>query len=113
MSYADAAAERFERVSVFGKPMLFTSLRIDRNTVPAGLYLYEVRHDDESCGDPVQIGTRIFVNHWGTLISRTPLTLLKDESSGRSFLDIEPQTDWCYGDGILTLREYMEEVEGL
>ena len=38
----DARKERFELVEVFDRPMLFTCLRVDRNTVPKGLYLYEV-----------------------------------------------------------------------
>jgi len=107
----DAKTEEFEQVSVLGKQMLFTNLRIDRDTVPEELYLYEVRHDDEGCGDPVQIGTRILVNHWGTLISRVPLPLVKDKYSGRSFLDINPQTDWDYNGSILSLQKYMQETE--
>lgn len=49
----DARKERFELVEVFDRPMLFTCLRVDRNTVPKGLYLYEVRNDDDQCGIPV------------------------------------------------------------
>lgn len=52
----DARKERFELVEVLGHPMLFTCLRVDRNTVPKGLYLYEVRNDDDQCGLPVEIG---------------------------------------------------------
>ncbi|MFR6694634.1 MAG: LPD28 domain-containing protein [Dysosmobacter sp.] len=48
----DARKERFELVEVLGHPMLFTCLRVDRNTVPKGLYLYEVRNDDDQCGTP-------------------------------------------------------------
>ncbi|MFR6694493.1 MAG: LPD28 domain-containing protein [Dysosmobacter sp.] len=65
----DARKERFELVEVLGHPMLFTCLRVDRSTVPKGLYLYEVRNDDDQCGLPVEIGRWIMVNHWGTLLS--------------------------------------------
>ena len=71
----DARKERFELVEVFDRPMLFTCLRVDRNTVPKGLYLYEVRNDDDQCGIPVEIGRWIMVNHWGTLLSATPIKL--------------------------------------
>ena len=37
--------EKFEDVTVLGHPMLFTCLRVDRDTVPQGMYMYEVRHD--------------------------------------------------------------------
>ena len=59
----DARKERFELVEVLGHPMLFTCLRVDRSTVPKGLYLYEVRNDDDQCGLPVEIGRWVMVNH--------------------------------------------------
>ena len=61
--------EKFEDVTVLGHPMLFTCLRVDRDTVPQGMYMYEVRHDDDQQGEPVQIANWIMVNHWGTLLS--------------------------------------------
>ena len=55
MARYNAMEETFTEVRVLGKPVLFHDLRIDRSTVPKGLYLYEVRYDDEGLGDPVQI----------------------------------------------------------
>ena len=51
----DAMEETFEEVTVLDKPMLFTCARVDRSTVPKGMYLYEVRHDEEMRGDPCLI----------------------------------------------------------
>ena len=51
----NAMTEKFEDVTVLGHPMLFTCLRVDRDTVPQGMYMYEVRHDDDQQGEPVQI----------------------------------------------------------
>ena len=45
-----AMAEHYEEIMVCGKPALFTSIRIKRDTVPDGLYAYDVRHDDEYQG---------------------------------------------------------------
>lgn len=59
----DVMEEDFEDVTVLGQPMLFTCARVDRSTVPKGLYLYEVRHDDDQRGDPVQLARWIMVNH--------------------------------------------------
>ena len=63
MARYNAMEETFTEVRVLGKPALFHDLRIDRSTVPKGLYLYEVRYDDEGLGDPVQIAKGIMVNH--------------------------------------------------
>lgn len=69
MSYREnAMQERYTEVTVLGKPMLFTDLRIDRATVPKGLYIYEVRHDDDKWGDPAQMTLcgRCLDSYWRT-----------------------------------------------
>lgn len=105
----DAMDEVYEEVMVFGKPMLFTCLRIDRNTVPKGMYLYEVRHDDNQRGDPVQVANWIMVNHWGTLISNQPIKLEKSPAVNNAYRDIDPETDWNYEGVDSTLKEYMKK----
>ena len=37
--------EKFEDVTVLGHPMLFTCLRVDRDTVPQGCYFAWVSND--------------------------------------------------------------------
>ena len=104
----DAMKEVFEEVTVLDKPMLFTCQRIDRATVPKGLYMYEVRHDDDMRGDPVEIANWIMVNHWGTLISNEPLKLTPSRSVNNAYLDIDPKKDWNYESVEATVAEYME-----
>ena len=104
----DAMKEVFEEVTVLDKPMLFTCQRIDRATVPKGLYMYEVRHDDDMRGDPVEIANWIMVNHWGTLISNEPLKLTPSRSVNNAYLDIDPKKDWNYEGVETTVAEYME-----
>ena len=87
----DAMTERYEEITVCGKPALFTSIRIKRDSVPAGLYAYDVRHDDECRGIPCEIAPFVMVNHWGTIILAEPLELPDD---GRRYIDEE--TDWNY-----------------
>lgn len=104
MARYNAMEESFEEIELFGKPALFTPVRIDRNTVPKGLYLYEVRHDDESGGDPVQIGRGILVNHYGTIITHEKLRLDKD-----GFLNIEPEDiNFSTGD-CRTIKDFQEK----
>ena len=104
----DAMKEVFEEVTVLDKPMLFTCQRIDRATIPKGLYMYEVRHDDDMRGDPVEIANWIMVNHWGTLISNEPLKLTPSRSVNNAYLDIDPKKDWNYEGVESTIAEYME-----
>lgn len=63
----------FERVEVFGKPALFTDLRVDRSTVPAGYHVYDVRGSDSDCGKLNTLERRVLVNHAGTVVAFEPL----------------------------------------
>ena len=70
-----AMTEHYEEITVCGRPALFTGIRIRRDTVPDGLYAYDVRHDDECRGIPCEIAPFVMVNHWGTIILAEPLDL--------------------------------------
>ena len=87
----NAMTEHYEEITVCGKPALFTSIRIKRDTIPDGLYVYDVRHDDECQGIPCEIAPFVMVNHWGTIILAEPLDLPDD---GRRYIDED--TDWNY-----------------
>jgi len=100
----DAMREDFEEVTIFDKSALFTPVRIDRNTVPRGYHLYEVRHDDDQQGDAVQIARNIMINHWGSLITRDEIKLPAD-----GYLDIEPDA-LNYGTGdCCSMKDFMDK----
>lgn len=105
MARYNAMEETFEEIMVLGNTALFHDMRIDRDSVPKGLYLYEVRSDDDGCGDPVQIAKGILVNHFGSIITRVPIKLPAD-----GYLDIEPEKDWNYAGGdCRTIKEFQEK----
>ena len=52
MTRYDYNKEHFERVKVCGIPCLFHDARIERNTVPEGMYQYEIGGDDDSGAEP-------------------------------------------------------------
>lgn len=64
-----------EKVEVKGIPCEFYDMRIDRETVPEGKFLYEVAGDDDSGGDPARVGKGILVNFYGSLICDQKLPL--------------------------------------
>lgn len=104
----DARKESFEEVTVLGVPMLFSAMHVDKSTVPKGLYLYEVRHDDEGHGEPVQLGNWILVNHFGTLISSQPVKMTQVPYRDNAYRDIDPEKGWKYEGVETTLRDYMK-----
>lgn len=64
-----------EKVEVKGIPCEFYDMRINRETVPEGKFLYEVAGDDDSGGDPARVGVGILVNFYGSLICNKKLPL--------------------------------------
>lgn len=64
-----------ELVVLDGNMALFTNLRLDRDTVPDGLYCYDVRESDRLDGAAVEVKPFVLVNHWGTLLCKEPFPL--------------------------------------
>ena len=84
--------------------MLLTTTAAEESTD-----MYEVRHDDDQQGDPVQIGNWIMVNHWGTIISNKPIRLEPSPNRNNAYRDIDPEEDWNYEGTVTTVKEYMEK----
>lgn len=101
MARENAMNVTWEKVEVLGREGLFTCLRVDRSTIPEGWYLYEVRHDDNSWGDPVEIALGVLANHFGTLIVKEPFELESSPLTDNAYLDIDPEKDWKYLDEIV------------
>lgn len=74
MSY-DAKKLTYQEVTILGKPALFAECRLDRTTVPEGVYRYELRHADEDWGEPITLSRSILVNYYGTVLTREPFQL--------------------------------------
>ena len=89
--------------------MIFSDLRIDRKTVPEGFFVYEIRHDDEGAGDPVEIFEHILVNFWGTVISNVPVEMRKYSWNEKPFRVIDPEEEWYYEGDYLSVKEYAEK----
>lgn len=96
MARFDAMSITWEKVEVLGQEGLFTDLRIKRDTVPKGWYMYEVRHDDNDWGDPVQICLGVLVNHFGTLLVKEHIELELSYNMNNAYVDIDPEEDWNY-----------------
>lgn len=87
---------KWEKVVVLGKEGLFADYRVDRGTVPEGYSVYEIRHDDDCQGEPVQIAKWVMVNFWGTLLVKEPFELEPSPVTNNAYLDIDPEEDWNY-----------------
>lgn len=86
----------WEKVEVLGKEGLYSSLRVDKDTIPNGWHFYEVRHDDNDWCEPIEIALGVLVNHFGTLITKEPLPLEQSTNTDNAYLYIDPDKDWKY-----------------
>ena len=104
----NAKDHRFETVTVFGHPMLFTTAHLDPNTIPRGVYLYAVRHHSEDPEQPIQICAWAFANRYGALLTTTPIQLQRHPKYDNSFKDLDPENDWEQNGYFVKLSEYLE-----
>ena len=103
MSRHDADRLTYDEVTIFGVPALFTDLRVDRSTVPDGVYRYEVRYSDEYGGEPVELARGIIVDFFGTVLTREPIQL--PISGGLELND----GDLNFESGCFSLAEFQQE----
>lgn len=64
--------KNFVLVVCKGHLVAFTYDRIQSDELLDGLYKYDIQSTDDGF-DPIAIKEHIFINHWGTLISKVPL----------------------------------------
>lgn len=65
--------EEYDEIELFDKPALFSNGRVDRDKLPEGLYVYDLRGGDDDPGAPVTVENRVVVNHAGSVILAEPL----------------------------------------
>lgn len=99
MAVFDATKEGYLLAQIDHRPVLFTNMRLDRDTVPEGLFCYDVRDSDHLDGSMAEVRPYVMVNHWGTILSREPFPL--DE-----YGSYYPE-DWNYADSM-TLAEFIQ-----
>lgn len=100
MSALDASKETYELMEIDGRAVLFTNSRLDRATVPEGLFCYDVRDSDNLDGSFAEIKSFIGVNHWGTILCREALPL---DESGSYYPE-----DWSFSGERMDVPAYQQ-----
>ncbi len=102
MTSVNANNTDYERFEILGQDALFTCLRIDRNTLPNGLYAYDLRGDDYGGGNICELRDFISVNHLGTAIVKEPI----DGSSEGIAIN---EDDYNFLGDEMTLDEFVQD----
>ena len=69
----DAMKIEYESFFIFEHDALYTDKRIDKSTIPKGMYAYELRNDDG--GDPSTLEKSVGKRFGGTVILNKPISL--------------------------------------
>lgn len=115
MKKNNAQEASYEKGYLFGVAALFTSERIDKETLPSGLYVYEVRHKDsdrdtlEEC--PYELCNWCNTDFFGTFLSARPITMTQDPCRQNAYRYYIPGEDWVsFGKWERSVNEFLSEV---
>lgn len=72
MAIFNAGKEGYLLARIDGRQVLFTSMRLDRATIPEGLYCYDIRDSDRLDGSFTEVRPFVEGNHLGTILCREP-----------------------------------------
>ena len=100
MCKVNAKTEAYESFFILGQDALFTNSRLDRTTIPEGLYAYDLR--DECDGNINELKDFVLVNHWGTVLVKDPI-----EGADKG-VQIKAD-DYNYLGDSMTIDEFMSE----
>ena len=100
MTGVNAKSEEYESFFILGQDALFTNARLDRTTIPEGLYAYDLR--DECDGNINELKDFVLVNHWGTVLVKEPI-----EGADKG-VQIKAD-DYNYLGDSMTIDEFMSE----
>lgn len=75
MAAFDAKKEGYELGEIDGKLVVFTNMRLDRQTIQESLHCYDIRDSDNLDGSCTELKVHVLVNHWGTVLCKEPFEL--------------------------------------
>lgn len=93
----------YMEVELFDKPALFSNYRIEKGTVPNGLYRYDLRGSDYDPGRPITVEPLVFVNHAGTVLALEPIKF----PEGDAFIRIGEGLNFT--GGSIELKDFCEK----
>lgn len=100
----DMREQKMAEVEVKGKIALFTELRVDKDTVPEGMYCYALRHGDDD-RMPCTIERKVGVNYFGAIIVSEPF-----EFENKDYIAVSYDDFW-FTEEHLKISEYAEKIK--
>ena len=99
----------YTRLKLFGNEVLLSDERIDKETLPEGLYCYDIRHSDNDWDMPVTIEKRVVANWYGSILSKVPIELNSNLENPNDPYRRVSEDDFTEKYRGITLSEWMHE----
>lgn len=100
----DHDAPRYQLAELAGQEVLFSNGRIDRETLPEGLYCYELREGDS--GYAATIEASVTVNHFGSVITTQPIQIPE-----HGFVELNDDNGLSFSNGgEMTIFEFVQHT---
>lgn len=92
----------YELVEIFGKPAMFSDIKLTDNDIPKGLYCYHIRTDD--AGECCTLEENVTENYGGTIVINEKLDL-----GSQNFISFNEDTKPHFvGNESITLGDYLD-----
>ena len=91
----------YEPFFIFGHDSLYTDKRIDRHSVPKGMYAYDIRYGSD--GEPSSLEKSVVNHFYGTVILNQPVSLGK-----YGFKEIQNDDYGFHEEKLCTLNDFMK-----
>ena len=95
---------KYQRGELFGRTVLFTKSKIDKDKLPIGLHGYDLRSMPDDRNTPALLENKVLSNFAGTIITDMSLTM-----SEKGYISIKDELSVT--DTQVTLQEYYSEVQ--
>lgn len=109
MEKIDAEKSNFSLALLFGNIVLFREDKVDPNTVPDGVYLYELSYSGFNYRTPTRLGKWADENFYGTVISRNEIKLYKPKENGNAHRRLKSKEDFYVSYNICKLSTYLQD----
>ena len=96
-------AEEYQQVEFYDVPALFSNGRVDRESLPEGIFCYELRGADYDPGHPLTVEEHVTVNHAATILTAVPVTIPE-----QGYLRLGDGMNFTGGEQ--TIPEYLQEM---
>ena len=98
----DHTAPRYQLAEIMGQEVLFFNGRYDRESLPDGLYCYDLREGDS--GYAATIEPSVAVNHFGSILTTQPI-----EFPEQGYIELNEENGLSFGDGEeMSIYEFVQ-----